>query len=286
MIEHDQYVWRHAPLQADWLCGNTTGGTDLAARDRPPASLWRPRTLPAQLDLIGQGRRSDGAFALRKGWAYSAVTLHDGRRQILDFHLPGEFLGLHTLVLAKSDRSYTSLTAVEVSQISPTAFAERARCDSEVAAFLSRHLSEQCVGAAKQLANLGCRNAMERLAYRLCDIALRLTGTDCPEQLQVVCPITQEHLADATGLTVVYVNRILKQFGHRGLLTMRFGRLSILDFRTLAALAGIELHPPPVPNALHLGNLASGLWPSGRSTDPARFAAAANCGDPPCHDSR
>ena len=245
MIDKHDQLRRQLPIHENRFGEIAAIPADVDLRERLHALLLRQRMLPAQLDLMGQGSRSSNAFILRGGWAYSACLLPNGRRQIINFHLPGEFLGLHTLLLPQCDRSYVSLTTVAVCEVPRRVFIELVRDDPEVAALLACYLSGQCATAAAQLANVGRRNAKERVAYLLCDIARRLSTTDSPEQLDAACPITQEHLADAAGLSVVYVNRILQNFSDQGFLSLRFGRLAIFDFPSLAEMAESDLGAVP-----------------------------------------
>ena len=58
------------------------------------------------------------AFILNKGWVCSYKSLRDGSRQIVDFQIPGDFLGLHSLLLRTADHNLQPITEIEVSEVS------------------------------------------------------------------------------------------------------------------------------------------------------------------------
>lgn len=77
----------------------------------------RRKIFSAGHDLVYQGQAERAAYILADGWAFSYKTLHDGSRQIVDFQIPGDFLGLRSVLLHTSDHSIESITDIEVSKI-------------------------------------------------------------------------------------------------------------------------------------------------------------------------
>jgi CRP-like cAMP-binding protein len=82
-------------------------------------------------------------------------------------------------------------------------------------------------------ANLGQRNAMERLGSLLCELALRLRAAGLGGKERYDLPLTQTDLAEATGLTPVHVNRTLQQLRASGLISLSGKVLHIPDFAAL-----------------------------------------------------
>jgi len=93
--------------------------------------------------------------------------------------------------------------------------------------------------------NLGRRDALERVAHVICELFERLKVVGLVERSSFAFPITQMDMADATGLSVVHVNRTLQELRASGLITLRDRNLTIHDFQTLSNTAMFN------PNYLH-----------------------------------
>jgi CRP/FNR family transcriptional regulator len=87
---------------------------------------------------------------------------------------------------------------------------------------------------------IGRRSALERVAYLLLELfirsRLRWPGHRSEE---MYIPLTQEHIGDATGLTNVHVNRVLRK---EGIAEFHYRRLQILNPDRLVDVAGIDPH--------------------------------------------
>ena len=91
------------------------------------------------------------------------------------------------------------------------------------------------------IANVGRRDARSRLAHLLCEFSLRLKLAGLGEQTNYQLPMTQEQLADATGLTPVHVNRTIRSLEADGLIERRSARsISIGDWRRLAEVGDFQ----------------------------------------------
>ena len=93
----------------------------------------------------------------------------------------------------------------------------------------------------ERIVALGRRSARGRVAYLLCELAWRLRAVGMIEGNAIRLPLTQSELADALGLTPVYVNRILQAFRREQLITLRARRLILHDPERLQAIS--ELTP-------------------------------------------
>ena len=60
--------------------------------------------------ILLDGTNSPHLFTVLSGWAFRFKTLEDGRRQILNFALPGDFIGLQGSVFEKMQHSVEALT--------------------------------------------------------------------------------------------------------------------------------------------------------------------------------
>lgn len=85
--------------------------------------------------------------------------------------------------------------------------------------------------------NLGQRDAIERMAHLLCEVFFRLQAVRMTTGTRCWIPLTQNDLAEVTGMTVVHVNRTLKELRSRGLIAWKGREFEMLDFEAMCALA-------------------------------------------------
>lgn len=200
----------------------------------------RRRLFPLGKDLIHEGQSNQTAYILSDGWACSYKILPAGTRQIVDFHIPGDFLGLRSVLFRTSDHNVEPITPIEASDIHETdllaAFASSARLATAVLWAASR--DEAMV--VEHLVNIGRRNAAERMAHFLLELGARLKLVGLASNKGYMCPLSQYLLSDALGLTPVHVNRVLRQLREDGLLTFQKGEVQFDNFPGLVSFAGFD----------------------------------------------
>ena len=81
--------------------------------------------------------------------------------------------------------------------------------------------------------NVGRRDARTRIAHLLCEIAARLRALGTGDGTVFDFPLTQEQIADCTGLTAVHTNRTLQTLRRDGLIGLSSGKLTVLDWDAL-----------------------------------------------------
>ena len=200
----------------------------------------RRRSFAAGVDLVHQGQPDQSAYILAKGWACSYKLLPNGARQIVDFQIPGDFLGLRSILFRTADHNIEPITPVEASEVIVTdlleAFAKTPRLATAVLWAASR--DEAMV--VEHLVGIGRRNALERTAHYLLELGARLKLVGLGSNDGYDCPLSQYMLADALGLSAVHINRVLRQLREMGLLTFQKGYVNIEDFDSLVALADFD----------------------------------------------
>ncbi len=200
----------------------------------------RRRTFPAGREIVHEGQRNASAYILAKGWACSYKLLPGGARQIVDFQVPGDFLGLRSVLFRTADHNIEPVTRVEASEVIVAdllrAFSETPRLATAVLWAASR--DEAMV--VEHLVGLGRRNAPERMAHFLLELGSRLKLVGLGTSEGYTCPLSQYLLADALGLSAVHVNRVLRQLREEGLLTFRKGKVTFDDLPGLVALAEFD----------------------------------------------
>ncbi|KAA9008123.1 Crp/Fnr family transcriptional regulator [Histidinibacterium aquaticum] len=200
----------------------------------------RRRTFAAGKDMVHQGQSDQAAYILSSGWVCSYKLQPDGTRQIVDFQVPGDFLGLRSVLLRTSDHSFEPIVTIEAAEVLKSdllaAFAQTPRLATAILWAASR--DEAMV--VEHLVGLGRRDAEARMAHFLLELGSRLALVGIGSREGYDCPLTQYHLADTLGLSAIHVNRVLRQLREAGLLTFRDGHVSIHDYARLVELAEFD----------------------------------------------
>ena len=200
----------------------------------------RRRSFVAGRDLVHQGQTEHAAYILSSGWVYSYKIQRDGSRQIVDFQIPGDFLGLRSVLLRTSDHSFEPIVNIQAAEVLADdlleAFAQTPRLATAILWAASR--DEAMV--VEHLVGLGRRDADARMAHFLLELGSRLALVELGTRAGYACPLTQYHLADALGLSAVHVNRVLRQLRESGLVTFRDGHVTFDDRDRLVELAEFD----------------------------------------------
>jgi CRP/FNR family transcriptional regulator len=206
------------------------------------------------VDLIREGDGDSGLYTLLSGWAYRYKTLPDGRRQILNVLLPGDFIGLQQKMDAVASHGVRTLTPVRVCSFRRDAVWTLHRDVPSLGydvTWLAAH-GERLVD--DNLLNVGQRGALERAAALLLALHARAAPFDAGdvEQDGIVFPLTQQHLADAMGLSLIHTHRTVRKLQQDKLIEWRAGqqRLRVPDLKRLAAVARIRWPLEPAPRPL------------------------------------
>lgn len=183
----------------------------------------------------------DSVFTLYAGWAFSWTATPEGRRQVLDFHLPGDLIERtedEAEVEALTDASFCILSRDRL-----CAFMGR---EPGLAMGYADNLIRDRARLRERLTSLGRRDAAGRVAHLLLELHGRLSRRGGADARGAALPLKQAHLADALGLSVEHVNRALASLRRDGLASLQKGRLDILDRTALEGVAGwsTPLAPP------------------------------------------
>jgi CRP-like cAMP-binding protein len=219
----------------------------LSARDLLRVDAARPsvRTLKAGESLYFQGDACRNVYLLLDGWAFRHQSLEDGRRQILDFVLPGSAFGL----------AGSGVTMHGVEALTPCRFSVFGRDNlsalMQQVPVLALRFIELLAGAEarafEHLTNVGRRSARERVANLICELLVRARQQSAAGQTpRMTLPLMQPHIADALGLASETVCRTLAAMRKDGIVVLRAQKLDVLDTGRLAAEAGVTLdHASP-----------------------------------------
>src|SRR5580704_6323204 len=142
--------------------------------------------LPAGAEIIRAGEDSPEIYTLYSGWAFRFKMLPDGRRQILNFLLPGDLVGLQAAMFDAAQHGIEALTEVQL-----------------------------CLLPRRKV--WGLFGEMPGLAF----------------DVTFLFPLTQQHIADALGLSLVHTNKTLARLRKMGMFARMNGSLTLTNPRVL-----------------------------------------------------
>ncbi len=184
--------------------------------------------------IISEGEPSRELYVVRKGWLQSSVLLGNGGRQIMRVALPGDILGLPALAFEEAPETITALTDATLCPFDRERLANLFGAHPRLAALLFALTVAERTAMADRLASVGRTPARARVAALLCDIFARVRLVDPAESEAVHVPLTQEEIGDATGLTAVHVNRMIRGLVEEGIIERNGNWIRLLDRARLA----------------------------------------------------
>ncbi|PSO31347.1 cAMP-binding protein [Bradyrhizobium sp. MOS002] len=191
---------------------------------------------------------SDGEIVLRQdedasrcvfvvsGFLYQARIVGD-RSQILAFHVPGDMPCLHTLLVSPMDADLVGLGPSIVGYVAHSQLKQL--LDSSIhltRAFWRETLIDAAI-SRQWIARLGAQAALPKVAHLICELAARLEVVGLVKNGCFQIPMTQRHVADACGLSIVHVNRTLQELRGRRLIAWEGSEIELLQPDELRALA-------------------------------------------------
>lgn len=207
----------------------------LTANERRALARLEERERPLRRGGTLQREHDGGSemYVLGKGMMMSSVLLRDGSRQILRFHFPGDLLVVSRLVYREATETITALSDCVVCPFERTVFSAVIGEHPRLAALVMVYNQIERAALTDRLAALGRTSAKARVAATLIEMRNRLRMLDTGLGNSFPLGLTQEEIGDATGLTAVHVNRMLRQLEEEGQIARDAGRVTFLDERAL-----------------------------------------------------
>lgn len=191
--------------------------------------------------VLAQGAKSDLVYTVLEGFATRSVLLEDGRRQVINFVFPGDFIGLQAGLMGEMRHSIQASTPMRLCVFRRDRLWDlfRDRPDRAYDLTWISAVEEHFLG--ETIATLGQRDATERVAWALARIWQRMSALGLRTDEGVLLPFRQHELADALGLSPVHTSRTVTSLRAMGLIAWRGSRLQIIDPVRLFAFAGLPL---------------------------------------------
>jgi CRP-like cAMP-binding protein len=200
----------------------------------------RVRHIPADSDIVSEGDRPSECCLVLVGFVCRYKIISGGKRQIMSFHTPGDIPDLQSLHLKVMDHSLGTLVPSKVAFIAHQVLHDLVRRYPRLGAAFWRDTLIDAAIFREWMVGLGRRNAYQRVAHLICEMALRFRAVGLTDNHTYELPVTQAELADALGLSFVHINRTLMELRRDGLISLQNSTVSALDWEGLKAAADFD----------------------------------------------
>lgn len=202
--------------------------------DRDEAAI---RTLPfrivrytANQHLVHEGDIPTDCCLLIEGFACRYKLTASGARQIVSFHMAGDILDLQHLMLSRADHSVATITDAVIAWLPAANIRQMLAQHPRINEALWRDSLIDASIFREWVLNVGRRDAKARVAHMLCEFAARREAAGLGSAERFELPMTQEQIADATGMTPIHVNRMLHALAEDGVIARDKRSVQILDW--------------------------------------------------------
>lgn len=191
-------------------------------------------------DIVSPGQTVNHACLIGGGLAGRFDQMRDGKRQITALHIPGDMCDLHSVVRPTAGWGIWSLTQTTVVHVPHSGLRDVARDHPAIALAFWRDGTLDAAILSKWTGNIGRRRARARLAHFLCETSIRLELAGLGKRTNFALDLSQEQMADVTGLTAVHVNRTLQCLREEGAIETCSRTFIIRDWERLAGIAEFD----------------------------------------------
>jgi CRP-like cAMP-binding protein len=206
-------------------------------------------------DLVLDGYEFCKLCFVREGFAARYKLLRNGKRQIVNFVLPGDVVGLPGSFLDRAANSVIAVTGMTLQICSLESFVRLCYRRPQFGLVLSWLAVQEAANYAERIIDVGRRTPIERLAHLLLELHSRLAMVGGAEEFAFNLPFTQEMMSDALGLSVPHLNRMLTQLRAEGMIVVNGRRVEFVDlkaFQVLAQFQPIRVTRIPAPDEFEL----------------------------------
>jgi CRP-like cAMP-binding protein len=182
---------------------------------------------------------------LLSGVLFRFKIIADGQRQIISLHFAGDMPDLQTLFLEEMDHNLCAAGPAVIASVSHKQLEALFVENPHIGMLLWRDTLIDSAIFREWITNTGRRQAYARTAHLLCEIAVRGRAASSGAR-EMSLPLTQQHFADALGLSIVHVNRVLQDLRAQNLIRIGNGKFEVLDWNGLSEAGDFD------PRYLHL----------------------------------
>jgi len=194
----------------------------------------------ADTDIVLEGERPTQCALMIEGYACRYKLLDLGKRQILAFSITGDMPDLQSYHLEVMDHSLCTLCPAKLAFLPHQTIDSIITTYPKLAAALWRSTLVDASIFRQWIACVGRRLAHERIAHLVCELVVRHRAVGLAPDFRFSFPVTQAELGDATGLSVVHVNRVVRDLRSMGLISLAGGYVAVRDWTRLKELARFD----------------------------------------------
>lgn len=195
--------------------------------------------------VIAEGTRNPHLFTVFDGWGFRYKMLEDGRRQVLNYILPGDLIGLQGMLMGEMQHSIEAITPMQLCVFEREKLSTLYEGHSGLAFDITWIAAQEERILDEHLLSIGRRSASERAAYLLAFLANRAreSGLAEADAGRLTLMITQQHVADTLGLSIVHTNKTLRKIADRGVIRWLERGCEVLDQDSLCRIASWQPSP-------------------------------------------
>jgi CRP-like cAMP-binding protein len=190
--------------------------------------------------LVREGDRPTHCCLLVEGFACRYKVTALGGRQIVSFHIKGDILDLQHLLLETADHHVQTITSATVAWVPKAAIRALSHERPALADAMWKDTLIDASVFREWVLNVGRRDAKSRIAHMLCEFIVRCEAAGLGTAEGFTLPMTQEQIADATGLTSVHVNRMLRALDEEGVIVRRGREVQVRDWPRMKRVADFD----------------------------------------------
>ena len=190
-------------------------------------------TIERRRDLVVDGYEFHKLCFVAEGYGARYKLLRNGKRQIINVILPGDFIGVPVSFLERASYSVVAVTDMKMHVCSTDSYIQLCYRRPQFGLALSWLAVHEAAFYAEHIIDTGRRTPAERLAHFLLELHSRLAMVGRADETGFDLPFSQEVLGDVLGLSVPHLNRMLSQLRFEGLVSVASRRV---DFPDLPAI--------------------------------------------------
>ena len=190
--------------------------------------------------IVRAGDPIDHCHLLLSGFVARAQEDASGQRQIVGIAVAGDLIDIHGAVLGRLEQDLVALSACEVASVPHAtikAMTEQSAAIQKI--FWLQAAVEHSIQAA-WIHALGTKRGTAKVAHMFCEMQLRLALVGIATQMGFPLPLSQQEIADYSGMTHVHLNRCLRELREAGLVSFATGWVKVHDFEGLKRLARFD----------------------------------------------
>ena len=188
--------------------------------------------------VLVEGAHSAHLFTVLQGWGFRYKLLPDGRRQILNYVMPGDLIGLQGSLMEEMRHSVEALSPMLLCVFERDQLQDLYRNYPGLGYDITWLAAREEQMLDENLLSVGRRTALERAAYLIAFLHHRAVTVGIGTRGIFAIPVTQQHMADTLGLSLVHTNKTIRKLINAKLIRWRDGGCQVLAFEKLTEMAG------------------------------------------------